>query len=343
MDFMSKKYTINFAKYGDITDIMSFIKENWSSTHILANCREFFEYQHCHNSQVTFLLARDGEHIKAALGFIPYDRNNDNIMLAIWKSIDKENPFLGVELLKYIIDYNKNGKVASVGINKKTIGIYNYLGYCTGELNHYYRIADQAEYKIADIKNKNIMEVNYKREYRLKVLDSFTQLCSVFKWEQYKELNCFPYKEPWYIEKRYYNHPVYHYCVYGIENKSGTVNSILIGREQQIEDAIILRLVDFLGDINDLAYISYDLQALIDDNGYEYIDFYQHGIPKEIMQNAGLVLKDSENIIPNYFEPFLKEDVPIYYFSMTNEHVLFFKGDCDQDRPNFFQRKNSNE
>jgi hypothetical protein len=41
------------------------------------------------------------------------------------------------------------------------------------------------------------------------------------------------------------------------------------------------------------------------------------------------------NIIPNYFEPFVAENIDIYFFSNTNEKVYIFKGDGDQDRPNF--------
>ena len=40
-------------------------------------------------------------------------------------------------------------------------------------------------------------------------------------------------------------------------------------------------------------------------------------------------------IIPNYFEPFKRENIKLRYAIWPDKKTLpIFKGDCDQDRPN---------
>ncbi|MFQ9650174.1 MAG: hypothetical protein ACLRZZ_08080 [Enterocloster sp.] len=77
------------------------------------------------------------------------------------------------------------------------------------------------------------------------------------------------------------------------------------------------------------------IDELLQVNGYEYIDCYQTGVKDEIMNGAGFLLKDDERtMIPNYFEPYVGKNVDIYYFC-TDGDITLFKGDGDQDRPNY--------
>ena len=67
----------------------------------------------------------------------------------------------------------------------------------------------------------------------------------------------------------------------------------------------------------------------------EYVDFYCDGIKEEYLMDAGFALlqeKDT-NIIPNYFSPYIKENIDIYV-SSTKQGTVFTKADADQDRPN---------
>ena len=77
------------------------------------------------------------------------------------------------------------------------------------------------------------------------------------------------------------------------------------------------------------------MQNLLNQNNYEYIDFYCEGIEKGILENAGLKLKDATdlNVIPNYFEPFVQENIDIHYFTNYDSSFPIFKADGDQDRP----------
>lgn len=87
-----------------------------------------------------------------------------------------------------------------------------------------------------------------------------------------------------------------------------------------------------------LKSIKYNLFKLIDEMEYEYIDFYNFGINQKILNKAGFELNkyNKDIIIPNYFEPFLQKNIKLYYVSWPKKTSFpIFKGDGDQDRPNF--------
>lgn len=340
---LKSQYSIRYANIQDIDSLMLFIKDHWAEKHILANNKNFFLYEFKNeDKKVNFVIAEDKQkNIQAILGFIEYGKLESNIMTVMWKSINKSHPFLGVELLNFLTEDGKFKSVSSVGINKKTEGIYKYLGYKTGKLNHYYRLANKDEYYIADVQKKILSNVDEGKKYALKKINTFKNLLELFNFEKYKANNPNPYKEPWYIEKRYYNHPVYNYQVFGIEKCEGcSINSLIICREIEVKEAKILRIVDFLGDVRDLNYISFEIEKLLEKEDYEYIDFYQYGIEDEVMNNAGFIKKIENNvIIPNYFEPYELKNVDIHFFTTNDDNILLFKADCDQDRPNYFKEE----
>ena len=144
-----------------------------------------------------------------------------------------------------------------------------------------------------------------------------------------------PYKEDWYIKKRYFNHPIYIYRVWGIA-LNGEILALLFGRQVERGNEKIIRFVDFIGDIENLALAGKGIKDIIETNNYEYADFLLHGIPESIMNKSGFVRKIEKegNIIPNYFEPFVQSNVTIWLEKSFKEMVVF-KGDGDADRPNF--------
>ena len=68
---------------------------------------------------------------------------------------------------------------------------------------------------------------------------------------------------------------------------------------------------------------------------YEYVDFYCLGFEESYILKAGFTLREENdtNIIPNFFSPFVQENIDIWVDS-SKEGCLFFKADGDQDRPN---------
>ena len=330
-------YTIRFATVDDIDKIMIFIKAHWKSTHILANDRSFFEYEFLHGQEVTFVLLVDEKtnKIEGTLGYIPYSKNDlRDMFTVVWKVLNSTDVFRGVALMNYLVDHGKCRNIYSSGINPNTRSIYKYMGYKVTYLQHYYRLTERSNYKIAKIKHINILPVET-TEYNLQEVYDFIEM------EQKIELwksEAYPYKDAVYIEKRYFRHPIYQYRIFSIQRGKNTVGTYLIMREIEINGTKIIRVVDVLGEKAYIQYIGASINALLEKEQFEYIDFYQYGIEEENMNKAGFVLREKHdvNIIPNYFEPFLQENVEIGIFFEKELCPYIFKADGDQDRPSIW-------
>lgn len=324
---------IRFAKKNDIKNIMEFIDVYWKNNHILSRNKSFFEYEHVNGDDVTFVISEENENIDAVLGFIPYAKSNRDVMTVIWKSKQTKDPFLGVKLLKYLIDNGDIRTVSSPGINKKTMGIYKYLGYSVGKMKHWYRLNDKKKYTIAKIERKIISELATEPQYFLEKFNDFSELENNFDFELYSKSETKPYKEKSYIKKRYFEHPIYRYNVYGIRNKDNLFKSIIVTRIQQCSNSKVLRLVDCIGDFNVFKNIVFGLDEIVKEFDCEYVDVYECGIPDSIFNESGWInVEECNNIIPNYFNPYVCSNIDIYYFS-TDKDIVLFNGDGDQDRP----------
>lgn len=328
---------IRQAVYNDIPNIMKFIDTYWKKNHILAADRDFFEYEYYVNGDVNFIISLDEEnHLEGIMGFIRYDRSHRDIINALWKVRDNVNkPMLGVQLLQYVIKNCADRLVASPGINIRTIPVYKYLKYYTDKMGHYYRLnSEYKDFKIAKIVNRNILPCNTYYKLGLLKFNNFNELADNFSFIEYTDKNIKPYKESWYIKKRYFNHPYYHYEKYGIiDNEKGTCQAILFFRKVAVGTRSCLRLVDIIGDYKQLKYVGRSIDKLIQMYDCEYCDLYCTGVPEDVLKEAGFLDRyETNNIIPNYFEPYLQENIDIWYFT-TDNRVVLFKADGDQDRP----------
>ena len=331
----NQNLTIRFAQPNDINRISTFIHDNWNKNHIMAKSQEILKYYHFINKDFRFVLAEDTitQKIYGICGYIQSNENNkSDLWTVIWKTIKSPNIMLGLDIFNFIKNETGCRIISSCGINPATIPIYEFMNFYTGKLDHYYRLNDKINYNIAVVNNKILKKVE-NTNYKIITFDCFDELTKKFDFSKYK--NRKPYKDKFYLKYRYFNHTIYKYKILGIKNTDDVINSILVGREICIHSTKILRLVDFIGIDSDLGQISYELDRLIQNNDYEYIDFYCHGIDKEIMKNSGMNLRTETdvNIIQNYYEPFEQKNVDIYYFTSDDDRFYMFKADGDQDRP----------
>lgn len=338
MNRYDEEYNIRIANNQDVDRIMYFFLHNWNKNHILANDKKFFQYEFCRDNRVNFIIAEKKKEmtIEAVWGFYQYNNEKGKIDIAggPWAvSKNKDNlPFLGVELLNRAHDILNFRARIGIGDNPNSSGIYHrrieksYVG----KVNHFYIIGDYEEFKIAVINErypnryKTYDNISYEMIYDTDSLRKYVEL------KEYKE--SIPYKNLEYLEHRYLKHPCYKYSLFGVKKDNLPVMCI-IAREVYAEGRKILRIVDCIGIRNCIRYCGELFNTLKKD--YEYIDMYNYGIEIECAKEAGFTLKSeySNNIIPNYFEPFLKQNVDIYY-SSTCENFYVYKGDADQDRPN---------
>ena len=241
---------------------------------------------------------------------------------------------LGAELIRRRKELTKCRCDLDVGDNPKTaIPVLKVLlKRYTTKMTHYYILSDKKEYKIAKISylpEKKLGSDNY-NVVRFFCIE---ELMERFDTTQY--INYTPYKDYWYINHRFFEHPVYDYEVYGIE-KDGRVGAIFVLRNQSYEDRVAIRFVDYIGDKSLIAGIGLFLENYINQNDKnEYLDFYCAGIDEAYVLSAGFVAlkEEDDNIIPNYFGPFLQENINIWVDS-RDKNSLFTKADADQDRPN---------
>jgi hypothetical protein len=337
-------HQLRIASKSDQSAILLFLKQNWKEDHIYIQNEALFEYDFLSGDRLNFILAiNTNDELDGILGFIQYSPEgaDSDLSTALWKVKPKSgDPSLGIKLLNSLIYDFKFRVVSTVGANPRTLPIYEFLGYFTGQLKHYFMLNDRRN-TFNIIKNAHGVigiynELQPVSDIKLVRYETFEELSLDFDVEAYKQYSSF--KSSWYINKRYFCHPIYTYNVFGIQHNNH-VNSILITREIIFAKSKILRVIDFLGDDTALCLIGGILKNIIHENDYEYIDFYQYGIADEIMKKAGFLFKNdfAELIIPNYFEPFEQSNVDINFFTCNKSSFRAFKGDGDQDRPNILQ------
>jgi len=333
---------ISLASINDITDIMSFINTEWKENHILARDYKFFLYEHQNNDLVNFVISKDKDmQINGVLGFIPTALNEESdVATVIWKvAKNNEHPILGIQLLHYLQKLKGIRTVFSVGINKNTIGIYKYLGMLTNELDHFVMLnSNMSDFKIAKVaRPKNIPKIRFSslQNYEIKTINDDFELKN-FDFEIYAQN--IPCKNKEYFSKRYLQHPIYKYDVLGAFLKNKIIG-LLVSRVQCYDDFRVLRIVDFIGDEKCFVDFGRFIRDLILNKGYEYADLHSFGLDNDNLNKAGFNIIDplkEDLIIPNYFDPFIQKNIPIYFFADTNKikNLKLFKADGDQDRPN---------
>lgn len=339
MSPFDERYEIRIAKYEEIEEIMRFIDTRWRKGHILARDRAFFEYEMVTDGKVNFIIAKDrgtGE-IVGLDGFLAASKNKEKLDTwgSMWKVVPGSMGLLGLELDRRLKAYLNARACLSMGINPKTSVPLNkkLMGYeDVGKMRHFYCLAERENYRVARVGHAEPFIEN--QEYRVQTVQfkNMEELKGLydFSWGA----DAVPYKDEWYISHRFFEHPIYTYQVYGlVEAQSQRGQALLICREQAHNGAKVLRIVDYIGKPELFGGISGFLKSGLET--YEYIDFYCYGFDTSAVRQAGMVeIQDGDtNIIPNYFAPYVAENIDIWV-GVPKGKAVFFKADGDQDRPN---------
>lgn len=326
---------IRRAVYEDIPNIMRFMDEHWKPGNILAKNREFFEWQFVDDGKVNMFIGIDDTdgRIYGMLGVILYSRSeHPDIAGCTWQTIKSDNPMLGMELQDCMWKHISPRYTDSIGLTEKAARIYATLGATPIFMDHYYRLANRREYVIAQIKEKRIPSVR-KTGYSLVRIESVKEMQKIISADELA--SGVMSKDYEYIEKRYFKHPVYFYDIWKILDEKKSEKSVIVTREEKTNDAKMCKIIDYYGKPEILGEITGALDCLMEARGYEYIDVYSYGVKKEIYEKAGFLACtcESENIIPNYFHPFVRENVELRMLQPNLDGLRMFRGDGDQDRP----------
>lgn len=331
---------IRFCKRNEVELLQKFIREDWKSDHILGHNKQLLDFQHLdvNNDRYNFVVGYNQTTgiFDAILGFIPLGHfdpalyQSRHIWLAIWKLVKlrAENLGLGMSLLEYLKEQHSPLTIGAIGINKDVSMIYRMFGYRVGVLHHYY-IANSQKKEFRVIINPELHESAHTdtSEFQFQQVEDPVMLEPLF------EKN-YPNKSAVYYQKRYLEHPIYHYQIVGIK-KGGVFFAGFVVRRIEILGARVLRIVDFCGNISDIGNISSEWQKILQNEDAEYIDFLCGELDQNAITNMGFYLLTDEMVLPNYFEPFEQRNVHIMYaHNVRNGHYQMFKGDSDQDRPN---------
>lgn len=327
--------TIRRAEHEDIPNIMRFMDEHWKPGNILAKNREFFEWQFIDRGKVNMFIGIDEEQgkIYGIKGAIIYNQNeHPDISSCTWQVIKSVNPRLGLDLADYMDNELSQRYNFGSALSNKAVKIQELLGDTIGTMDHYYRLDNRKDYKIAKIERKIIPEAE-ETGYSLELIHSVKEMEQIIPAEELaKQLLS---KDYFYIDKRYFKHPIYHYDVWKIIDAEGMSHSVLITRDEIMEDSKVCEIIDHYGRMEDLGEIAAALDQLMKERNYEFVDVYSYGIPVEIYENGGFCRCDEncENIIPNYFHPFVRKNIALRLVDTSLEGLRLFRGDGDQDRP----------
>lgn len=333
-----EKYEIRMAQYEEIPEIMQFIDEYWKKGHILATNRAFFEYEMVVDGHVNFILAKTKEtgKIEGVLGFLPCSKDERKLDIwgVIWKTIPGAMPMLGMEIKKRLVAITGARTDLGVGANPSTAVplLSKICHFYTSKMKHYYRLSNLDNYNIAKVGRKHIADYDSCGHVVIKELLNVEQFEEFFDFATVQ--SAIPYKDSWYYKRRFFNHPIYKYNVWGIHDKMNKEKAIMVMRIQECNNSSVVRIVDYLGKQELFGKCGAFFDELLLEN--EYIDFYFDGFNEEYVKQAGMSsIDDSDNIIPDYFNPYEQINVDIYVNSSNNtDKCLFFKADGDQDRPN---------
>ena len=336
---MSDSFKLRFAKYVDKKDIMYFIGNYWAKNHILSNDQMFFDFQYKHKDNLQFVLALDtNNRIVGVLGYMQYDpeNNEQDIVLALWKVIPNlSDPVLGIKLIKYLRDNIKHRSMFCVGINKKIIGVFKFMGFQTGKLVHLAAFNTECKtfsIAIPPLKKKFFVcsdSWNFKKTKSVEL-----SLEKLIKLSGYKEKK--PHKSKNYIVKRYAEHPYFFYTFHEVYEKNFYLG-LVVSREVQHLSGRAIRIIDVLAEDNNISRIINEFVSTLKNSyhEYEYIDVYASSLNKNLLINGNYdLVSDSQKItIPDYFSPFEQKNIDIHFCTTDNQPACLFKGDGDQDNP----------
>jgi len=341
------RWTIGRCEPSEIADVLRFIDEHWARGHVLVTCRALLDWQHREtNGAYSFIVARrrDDRAVLGILGYIPTRRFDPGlagrsvIWLTTWKVRDDAGVAgLGLALLRHLRAFEPHVAIGAIGLNPATTPIYQALGYQVGELDHYVRPNPGVErFELASFAKHPRVTTAAAAPVGAILLsrnDFFERVAGI---DRRSRRDTLPQKTPEYFHARYLCHPVYSYVVVGLVDGRAVVGLLAL-RVAEHAGHKALRIVDFLGDSGLLERIGDVVQSLLDAHDAEYADVYNVGIDPRILQRGGFRRIDPEgpDMVPDHFEPFERRNVRLCFSFKAEGAAVLFKGDADQDRPNF--------
>ena len=316
----------------DAEAVRAFMDTHWGARHPLIHCSDYFTYYYedgAADGTLHFAFAEESGVPVALAGFIPANRSEaPDLWVSLWCAVKGCNG-AGLELMAALPQLTGARVMACNNIRPKTMPFYRFLRYTAERLPHYYRLADKTHYAVARVAQKRIFPAH--GAAALVPVPSAEALERDYV--PHPELR--PYKDVWYLKRRYFAFPRQHYSVFGVY-AAGTITELLVTRTVPVNGTAVLRIVDYVGAPERFAALGCAIARLMEQTQAEYAECYCYGISPSVFAEAGFCERapEDETIIPNYLTPPLYENTEYYFFTSNTEHFTMFKADGDQDRPN---------
>ncbi|MGR3636673.1 MAG: hypothetical protein ACU0BK_12235 [Shimia sp.] len=325
---MSKR-EIRFAQKGEEIEILEFLREHWDSNFSVVKSRALFDHLYEGADGPNFVIARDEDRIVAILGFTIYDHVQKNVFLMLWRSIDSVGT-TGIDLIRFLQGQGY-GSISSVGVRPDVLVIYKLLGFQTGALKQWVKVNHSIDTYQILMPSSVPVEKPLLSEVSGDIIE-VREFDPDFEYFNLVEEGS-PFKPLSYLEKRYFQHPHYKYRVFAYREK-GKIANYFVTRTVEYNGATALRLVECVAHEVGFVTFSIHVERLFETERHEYIDLYSLNFTSKTLEEAGYrdceVVEDQ--IVPNYFEPFMQESEVKYYITDMNSPHLY-KGDGDADRP----------
>jgi hypothetical protein len=344
---------VRLARPEDQADLIDFIRDHWSSTHIFTQAPDLFAWQYRQpDGRLNMMMAEnvtdDERSVIGVLGFIPMGRFDDalgdqDVTLAIWKVRDGAPPGVGLRLLKQLQAELQPRMIAAIGISDIVVPIYRVLGYEVATLGHaaIFNPDRQGRLRIAD----HVPSVAFTRpapewpdNVHLTLLDERAADDLQIVVDQLGA-EALPAKSWEYVATRFLLHPWYDYSV-SLVHHDEVATAVVVWRTVTAEGTRALRIVDIIGATAWLADARRVLLAQVIEADAEYIDLMHWGIDSDTLAAAGFVGPHTHEgiVIPNYFSPFERHNIEIdlayKLMDQSDSPLHLYRADSDQDRPN---------
>ena len=324
---------IRFCRLDEVSKLQAFIREEWSADHIFVYSNALLEYQHRSrtDNSYNFAVAVDGQgKFNAILGFIPPghfgDAADDALWLSLWKTgkncTDKG---AGLALLKFLEKNISHDAIITAGISAQAKLIYKALRFQVQTLQHHYLAINVRSSGLSEgLRSRE----NFATDNQVPLMPGAMDHLMVGGAADSIGYRC---RSAEYFVQKYERHPLYDYQVM----HAPACDITLVFRVAEVQGlGRAMRIIDCGGNIKEFSRLSEAIEATARRAEVEYVDLLAHWPSSDAVAKAGFHAVQDE-VLPNYFEPFVKKNVAIE-FAVKNRNALdtwVFKGDGDQDRP----------
>ena len=316
--------------------LMNFIDQHWRKDHILAREQAVLEWYYGTERGCNFLLARKDGEIFAVLGYIDADRfypqppEHSELWLALWKvREDAGVPGLGLRLILDLKKRYPHRPVSVLGLSEAASKIYSLLRYKVKTLDQLFIYNRQLE-------SYRLLQGNQPR-YSCEPFDGVVSLNDSV--EQLRidaaQISDSRQRGEEYFIHRYLKNPFNNYKLFRIE-LDGEIG-YAIGRVMSANGSSALRLVDFYGSLVLLGQALAWFEQYLQSERLEYMDLYLCSEQSRQLQACGFINRmdcAANVIVPNYFEPFVAQNIDLQCAMENGFSGPVFKADGDQERPN---------